>query len=53
MRTNLADYGLTISDFIELCDNSDTALQARKECGMSYNTFKRLAETYYCYKWGK
>ena len=36
--------------FVQVCNDSETMLQAAKTLGIHFNTFKRYAEKYGCYK---
>jgi|TARA_B100001059_G_C17770655_1_gene548243 hypothetical protein len=50
MYNNLEDYGITIHDFIECCDNSKTMIEASKEMNIPYDSFIIIAKEFFCWR---
>ena len=48
-KKNLAAKGFTEEQFVEVCENSGTMMQACKEMRMQYTTFIRYAQEIGCY----
>ena len=48
-KQNLAAKGFTEEQFVEVCENSGTMMQACKEMRMQYTTFIRYAQEIGCY----
>ena len=46
----LDDQGISIGDFIELCDNSTTMKQASEELNIPFNEFIPIAIEFHCWR---